>query len=118
MKKGFTLIELLGVVVVLGALVLIAMPTIKNVLNRNTDELYQRQIDGIEESARTWAAKHIGSLPDEGGSIEVTLGDLKRDGDAKGNLINPKTDEPFDDDSTKVIIRNINGNFNYTVVVE
>lgn len=118
MKKGFTLIELLAVVVVLGIMILIVTPNVKNILKGGRDGLYQEQLKGIEESARVWAAKHIGQLPDEGNSIEVTLDELKKDGSANKDLVNPKTDEPFDDYLTKVIISNSNGNYKYKVIVE
>lgn len=118
MKKGFTLIELLGVVVVLGVIILIVTPNVKKLLKNGREELYQDQLEGIEESARVWGTKHLGQMPDEGNSIEVTLDELKKDGSATKDLINPKTDEPFDDNLTKVIITNKNGNFKYEVVVE
>lgn len=118
MKKGFTLIELLGVIVVLSLIILIVSPNVKKIIKGGRNELYQEQLNGIEESARVWGAKHLGEMPDEGESIEVTLDELKKDGSAKKDLINPKTDEPFDDNFTKVIITNKNGNFKYEVVVE
>lgn len=118
MKKGFTLIELLGVVVVLGLIILIVTPDVKKILKSGRNELYQEQLKKLEESARVWGAKHLGEMPDEGNSIEVTLDELKKDGDADKDLINPKTDEPFDDNLTKVIITNKNGNFKYEVIVE
>lgn len=118
-EKGFTLVELISVVVVLGLLAIIVIPITKNIISEERDDLYQRQIDGIIESAKVWGANNIDKLPAEGESdVEVTLGELKTGGYADKELKNPKTENLFDDTTTKVIISNKNGILEYTVFVQ
>ncbi len=118
-NKGFSLVELIAVIVVLGLLASIVTPVVKNVISDNRNKLYQKQIDGIVESAKVWGANNVGKLPGDGEpNVEITLGDLKKGGYADKNLKNPKTERLFDDEATKIIISNQNGILNYTVVVE
>ena len=63
MKKGFTLIELLAVIVVLGLIAVIAIPTVTSSLKNYQKKLLNTQIVNIENAARTWGAKHLTELP-------------------------------------------------------
>ena len=116
-KKGFTLIELLAALIIMGLLVVIIVPNVTNIINENRDKVYDRQIENIIKSAKTWGADNIGVLPNNG-SVKVTLGQLQQGGYAKKDLENPKTEELFDENSTYVIITNINGTLHYEVFVE
>ncbi len=118
-KKGFTLIELLAALIIMGLLVVIIVPNVTNIINENRDKVYDRQIENIIKSAKTWGADNIGVLPTtNNGSVKVTLGQLQQGGYAKKDLENPKTEELFDENSTYVIITNINGTLHYEVFVE
>lgn len=118
-KKGFTLIELLGVIIILGLIVLIVVPNVSNIINSNRDKLYQRQIDGIIDSAKTWGSEHVGKLPTiNGDSVSITLKELQANGYAKPVLKNPQTGKEFDASSTIIIIKNNNGTLEYQVNVE
>lgn len=117
-KKGFTLIELLGAAIIIGFLLTIVVSATNSLLKKNRIKLYERQLDGIVESAKTWANEHFGSLPEKGQKIEITLDELKRGGYADKDLKNPKNEKPFDDFTTKVIISNDNGILKYDVIVE
>lgn len=117
-QKGFSLTELLGATIIIGLLIAIITPVISNTLKNNRLSLYERQIEGLIESAKTWGSEHVGSLPADGSQVEVTLEELKKGGYADKNLKNPKNDKPFDDLKTKVIISNDNGILKYQVVIE
>ena len=118
-KKGFTLIELLAVIIILGLLAIIVVPNVTDIVNENSDKVYERQIENIIKSAKTWGADNIGKLPNVNNeSIKITLGELQQGGYAKSDLKNPKTEELFDETNTYVIIKNINGNLDYQVFVE
>ena len=65
MKKGFTLIELLGVIVILGLIAMIAIPTINTALNSSRDRAYDEQINTIEDVAKTYMSKNSLKLPDQ-----------------------------------------------------
>ena len=57
MKKGFTLIELLGVIILLGLVGLIVIPSITKLIKDSRQDLYENQVRTIEESARKWGFK-------------------------------------------------------------
>lgn len=118
-KKGFTLIELLATIIILGLLAIIVVPNVADIVNENRDKVYEKQIENIIKSAKTWGADNLGKLPNVNNeSIKITLGELQQGGYAKTDLKNPKTEELFDENNTYVIITNINGNLDYQVFVE
>lgn len=118
-RKGFTLIELLGAIIIMGIILVIVVPNVKDVLNENRNKAYDRQIDGIIESAKVWGSKNISKLPTKNNdTINVTLLELQQSGYAEKDLINPKTEQVFDVNTTYVTITNVNGILNYEVIVE
>jgi len=67
MKKGFTLIELLAVIILLAIIALIAYPTLNNVISKNKDKLYEKQIDELERHTNTWIMDHANTFELENG---------------------------------------------------
>lgn len=113
-KKGFTLVELLGVLVLLGILSGIAVPTIAKTIKSSRDNAYQDQLELMNVGARNWVADHISLIPEENGaSIRVTLGELQQGGYVDKNLKNPKTKKYFSEESY-VEIKNIDGGYEYS----
>jgi len=105
-KKGFTLIELLAVIVVLGVVLLLAMPSILDSINASRDSSYKILIGNIKTAAETYYQEcEYGDLSDEnkygvyactiinGNTINTTIGALANTGilkvsaDDSGSLI-------------------------------
>lgn len=82
MKKGFTLVELLGVIVILGLIAMIAIPTINSALNSSREKAYNEQIKTIEDTARTYMSKNSLKLPDqlEGNKCSIRISTLQQAG--------------------------------------
>jgi type IV pilus assembly protein PilA len=82
MKKGFTLIELLGVIVILGIIAMIAIPTINSAINNSKEKAYDTQVNIILEAARNYMVKNPLELPDKiaGSQTTVTITILKNNG--------------------------------------
>ena len=108
-KSGFTLAELLGVIIIIGVLALLILPTIDNSIEENKNKLYQTQLKNIEEAANNWAAHHMMELPEnENESIVIHLSDLKNGGYIDQNISDPRNGELFSDDMMITIIRKNN----------
>ena len=114
MKKGFTLAELLGVLVILGAILLIAIPVVDQAIKSGKEDLYQEQIEIIKTSLQLWMSNN--QKPDVGEKIVLSLSQLKEAGAVELDITNPKTNELFPNDMT-LEIRNNNGIIEYEVDV-
>lgn len=114
-KKGFTLAELLGVITILGLLALLIVPAIDKAIKESNETLYQAQLNSIIGAAKEWSADHVGELPVNGGSITVTLLELKSGGYIAVDIKNPKTEELFSDDLI-VEITEHNSQYKYQVI--
>ncbi len=104
MKKGFTLAELLGVIVLLGAILLIVLPVVDKTIKESKEDLYQDQIDGLKLSLQLWVSNH--QKPDVGETVTLSLSQLKEEGLVELDLTNPKTDELFPNDMQLKIVNN------------
>ena len=123
MKKGFTLVELLGVIVILGLIAMIAIPTINTALNSSRQKAYDEQIDTIEKTARTYMSKNSLKLPSQtaGSKCYVSVDTLQKVGLLSSDDIkNPKykknstnDEENFEDFNGYVIITFTNNRYKY-----
>lgn len=91
-KKGFTLIELLAVIVVLGVVLLLAMPSILDSINASRNSSYKILIGNIKTAAETYYQEcEYGDLSDknkygdyacaiDNNTINITIEDLANTG--------------------------------------
>lgn len=54
-KKGFTLVELLAVIVILAVIMLIAVPVISNLIQKNKEKAYEAKMELILKQAKLYA---------------------------------------------------------------
>ena len=104
MKKGFTLAELLGVIVILGALMLIIIPIASNTIKNANEELYNDQIESIKLALELWMSDN--QKPNNGEVITLSLSQLKEAGLIDLDITNPKTKELFPNDMILKIVNN------------
>lgn len=132
-KKGFTLIELLAVLVIIGLVGLITVTSITSLLKNYKNNIYDKQIDNIEEAARIWGADNLLVLPNDSSStnicnyaeiencdkdyrkLTITLAMLQQNGYISKDLKNPKTKERFE--NVTIDIERNGNNLKYTVNV-
>jgi len=112
MKKGFTLVELIGVVVLLGAILLIIVPVVNNSLKEGKQDLLNSQIENIKLSLATYSNK-----PKVGETYYLTLSQLKKAGLVEHDLKNPVTEEYFANDMLLKMVNN-NGVISYEVLTD
>ena len=112
-RKGFTLIELMGVLIILGILAAIAVPTIAKTIKNSREKAYEDQVGIIVAAAKNWSADHISVLPEEDGVfIPVKISELQEGGYLESSVENPKTQEPFNGNSY-VLISRYGDRYNY-----
>lgn len=92
-KKGFTLVELLGVLVLLSIVMLIAIPNITSILEKNKRETYLSDATKLIALAKTKVATGKIDKPATGTIYKVTLGylgtnDVKNDPDGEKYDVN------------------------------
>lgn len=107
-EEGFTLVELLAVIVILGIIVAIAIPTIGNVIGRASSNASDAEQELVVDAARLYMVENNNT-----GSQEVTVLQLKEAGflDTRNSNLS---------DSSKVVITAVtNGdNTSYTYEFE
>lgn len=115
-KKGFTLAELLGVIIIMGVLALLVIPTIDKAVKENKQNLYETQIKSIETASNMWAVDNRGQLPEqEGDSIVIYLWQIKVGGYIDDDIKDPRDGELFPNDMEIKITRKYN-NYVYEVI--
>lgn len=104
-RKGFTLIELILVIVILSMILLVLMPNVITIVNKNKTNSCHSLEENIISSAKTYVANNkyeLGFSCNEEKSI--TIEDLIDSGDLKadGEIINPFTDTVIEETIVKV----------------
>ncbi|MGE5455684.1 MAG: competence type IV pilus major pilin ComGC [Ignavibacteriales bacterium] len=86
-RSGFTLIELLAVIMILGLIGLIVIPTVTKLLRDSKEKVYMSQVKMIETVAGKWGLEHINQLS-ETETVYLGLTELLQSGYIKQRSIN------------------------------
>ena len=90
-KNGFTLVELIGVVILIGIITLIAVPSVDYIITKTKNNAYNRTLDTLKDGLRNWVTDNKELIYEDGEEIIVTLSDLKEQGYIEYDIKNPKT---------------------------
>lgn len=92
-KKAFTLIELLAVIIVLGLILAIAIPSVFKAISQSKLDVYKTKEHQLKKAGEDYVLYNNTTLPTTlGSSININLIDL-----VSGKFVNPIKD--LDDDS-------------------
>lgn len=93
-KKGFTLVELLAVIVILGLLVAIINPVVKNLLNDSKESLSDQQKKLVVEATKKYMVENSELLPEGSDRSIIYMSDLISKGVIDNDkIIDPKSKE-------------------------
>lgn len=90
-KKGFTLVELLAVIVILGVLTAIAVPSVLGISKKIKSNMYDSKIKTIEVAAELWADDHKSDCLSQINTLKVgqLIPDYLKADDNSGNFNSP-----------------------------
>lgn len=118
-KKGFTLIELLAVIVILGIILAIAIPSVTDVLSSSKEKLYNSEVLEIEKAAKIYTIKYSNEIEDLDikGYGYITLTELSDKG-IIDSVINPKTSEAFGPAAVVKVTRLPNNDYQFDFLID
>lgn len=115
MKKGFTLVEMLAVIIIIGVLSLVMIPSIESIIEESEKDTYEAQVEFILSGLKNYVADNIFKFSlEENQSKTITLGELKTSGYVDVDIRNPETDECFSN-NTNLIVTKENNKFKYSI---
>lgn len=116
-QKAFTLVELLGVMVILGAILLVTVPSITKTLKNRKEEEYQRFLSDIYLAAESYVGTRKDNYTeiDSSGRGVVELKELIEAGYISENKVNPKTQEVINPLETVMVMKQTDGTYSYAL---
>ena len=94
MKRGFTLVELLAVLILLGVVSLIAIPSIGKILNRSREKARESTKNELIKAAKNYYADNIRELPDDGSYKCLSVSEIEESGYiSNDDIVDPTTEE-------------------------
>ena len=119
-RRGFTLIELIGIVVIIGLILLVAVPTINNVIERSEENKKQEALNNIYMATENYLMANYdeySSLDNIGASEYIYVMDLINQQYMDIDELNPNDDESFDSKDVVKVTRNEDNTFSYELTV-
>ena len=98
-KKGFTLVELLAVIILLGLLTFVVVPSVIGFIKEAKEKSYQQQLSNLKESAIRYVSDHTDIIDkiEKDGKYRISVNDLITNGYVRktkdGKIYNPVNKE-------------------------
>ena len=115
-NKGFTLVELLATVVVIGVLILISVPNMVGVINKNKDSNYiddARRMQSLAEYR--FRSEDKDKLNDDTPCITYTLKELNKNQEFDKTPDDDSSTKKYDFDKSFVVVKKVSNEYKYYV---
>lgn len=116
-KNAYTLTELIGVITLLFAVALIAIPTVEKAIKQGKDDALKSQNDMIILATQNYLSENTDIKINEGESKTINVGELRKGKFLDYNMTDVKTNERIDDTTTITITRN-NGVLEFSIDIK
>src|SRR5690554_320890 len=88
-KKGFTLVELIAIIVILGVVLVIAIPTVSNIVENSRIESFNKSEVTMIEAAKGYMLLNTKYIPANiGDTTEITVEEMQAN-KTLGVIVNP-----------------------------
>lgn len=118
MQKGFTLIELLGIIVLLGVIIAVAVPSLitsnKNAENSEKEEFNEIINTACESYINVHSDEYQTLLTTSGRSATISVSELISSGYLRETTNNPNTDTQISEENGSVTAKNSGGKITCT----
>ncbi|MFV0275129.1 MAG: type II secretion system protein [Bacilli bacterium] len=101
--KGFTLIEVIATITILGLIVSLSLTVVMKTIRNSENKQYNSVITVIITAAESYVNQNreiLPSLGTVGDSFNISLSKLRDEGLISSDLVNPKTNELFNYNTT------------------
>ena len=117
-QDAFTLVELLAVIIILGIILLLAVPRISDMIDKYRNKAYERQLDLILRAAEVYSILYEYEIEWEGDQAFIYLEDLQEKDLIASSLKNPKGGDLEGDKVKITLTKSANGAIDYEIEVE
>ena len=96
-KKGFTLVEIMAVLIVMGVLLAVTVPSVFNSIDRKKNKEHDDIVKEIEEAAELYITQNedVKNFFDSTNNINISYDILVSEELIDGNQLDPKTKEKW-----------------------
>lgn len=111
-KKGFSLVELLAIIIIIGLILIVALPAVTKLLKSNNNKQYEKYYEIVKAGALRYANElkdELGGYNDIGCIDDITLEDL-----IKANMVKEYNDKDITC-TGEIRLDNVKGNVSATV---
>lgn len=115
-RRGFTLVEVLAIIVILGIILGVVVPSTFSIVKRGKETSYKTLVNSFKNGSKIYATRYISIINtdiDKFGYYKLTLSDLNNNNLLKTPVIDPRTDTSINLNKYIIITRNTENVFSY-----